>query len=75
MNTGRDNREVKERDRQGQGYIARDEGLATRVAETLVDLIFLAGRDHDEDIPLHRAARAELNGEIVAGRVAPALPL
>ena len=55
--------------------IARDEGLATRVAETLVDLIFLAGRDHDEDIPLHRAARAELMGEIAAGRVAPALPL
>jgi hypothetical protein len=43
-----------------------------RVAETLVDLIFFARRDRDEDIPLHRATRVELMGEIAAGRVAHA---
>ena len=55
--------------------IARDEGLATRVAETLVDLLFLAGHDYNNDTPLARAARAELMREIAAGGVAPASPL
>jgi hypothetical protein len=55
--------------------IARDEDLATSVAETFVDLLMMAGRDYSNDIPLHRAARAELMSEITAERAAPPLPL
>jgi hypothetical protein len=55
--------------------IARAEGLATRVAETLVDLLFLAGHDYKDDTPLARASRAELMSEIAAEGVAPAPPL
>jgi hypothetical protein len=55
--------------------IARDEGLATRVAEYFVDLLFMAGRDVSNDTPVRRTARAELMGELTAERAAPALPL
>jgi hypothetical protein len=55
--------------------IARDEGLATRVAETFVDLLFLAGRDFSDDTPSNRAARTELMVETTAELVAPPLPL
>ena len=55
--------------------IARDEGLSTRVAETLVDLLFLAGRDYAGDTPLHRVARAELMGEVTSEISAPNPPL
>jgi hypothetical protein len=55
--------------------IARDEGLATRVAETVVELLFLAGGDCRDDTPSQRTARAELMLEITAGRAAPPLPL
>jgi hypothetical protein len=55
--------------------IARDEGLATRVAETFVELLFLAGGDCRDDTPSQRTARAELMLEITAGRAAPPLPL
>lgn len=55
--------------------IARGEGLSTSVAETFVDLLMVAGRDYRRDIPLERAARAELVSEITAERAAPPLPL
>jgi hypothetical protein len=55
--------------------IARDEGLSTRVAETFVDLLFMAGRDCAGDTPLHRVARAELMGEITSEISAPNPPL
>jgi hypothetical protein len=55
--------------------IARDEGLATRVAEYFVDLLFMAGRDVSNDTPLRRTARAELMVELTAERAAPAPPL
>ncbi len=55
--------------------IARDEGLAARVAEYFVDLLFMAGRDVSNDTPLQRTSRAELMAEITAKRGAPPLPL
>jgi hypothetical protein len=55
--------------------IARDEGLAARVAEYFVDLLFMAGRDVSNDTPLQRTTRAELMAEITAKRGAPPLPL
>ncbi len=55
--------------------IARDEGLATRVAETLVELLFVAGGDCRDDTPLQRVTRAELMVEITADRAPPPLPL
>jgi hypothetical protein len=55
--------------------IARDEGLSTRVAETFVDLLFMAGRDYAGDTPLHRVARTELMGGITPEISAPNLPL
>jgi hypothetical protein len=55
--------------------VARGEGLAARVAEYFVDLLFMAGRDVSNDTPLHRPIRAELMTEIAAERGAPPLPL
>ena len=55
--------------------IARDEGLATSIAETFVDLLFAAGRDCSDDSPSRRAARAELMIEFTAKRTSPPLPL
>ena len=55
--------------------IARNEGLATRVAETLVELLFVAGGDCRDDTPSQRVNRAELMSEITADRAAPPLPL
>ena len=55
--------------------IARDEGLATRVAETLVELLFVAGEDCRDDTLSQRVTRAELMMEIMDERAAPPLPL
>jgi hypothetical protein len=55
--------------------IARDEGLATSIAETFVDLLFAAGRDCSDDSPSRRAARAELMIEFTAERASPPLLL
>jgi hypothetical protein len=55
--------------------IARDEGLATRVAETLVELLFVAGEDCRDDTPSQRVTRAELMMEITDERAAHPLPL
>ncbi len=54
--------------------IAQDQGLATCVAETLVELLFVAGEDCSDDTPLYRRARAELVSEITAERTAPHPP-
>ena len=56
--------------------VARGEGLASRVAEYFVDLLFMAGRDVSNDTPLQRTIRAELMAERTAERGAPSpLPL
>jgi hypothetical protein len=55
--------------------VAQDEGLATRVAETLVELLFVAGGDCRDDTPSQRIARAELVKEFTAERAVPPLPL
>ena len=55
--------------------IARDEGLARRVAEIFVDVLFAARHDYRNDTPLARTVRAELMAEHAAEGAPPAPPL
>ena len=63
--------------------IAKGEGVATKVAETLIDLIFIAQQDYvDDNCPVRRAARTALIAEPAdeqdaesAERSAPPFPL